>query len=212
MSSDPFNLSRFVSQHGSHFSQAMKELRNGHKSSCWSWYLLPTPPFIRNGVEVGSGINRMYALRTDEEAQAYLTFVHPTVSLRRNYLDMMTVVAEQLGPPNPVSPTRLMGIDVPRLQASVAYFERVSREQVPPDGELNAACLAVMDGLKMERPGAVAPRQPAAAAARACSEPTAAGGPAGDDEDWPTDSMSNEAPPAARQSSAPASMDSAPKL
>ena len=79
--SDPHNLLRFVAKHGTYFSQAMAELRAGHKSSCWSWYLLPTPPFMKGGEEVGSPTNRTYALRTDAEAKAYLAFKHPTVSL-----------------------------------------------------------------------------------------------------------------------------------
>tara|TARA_B110001452_G_scaffold181594_1_gene152500 strand:- start:1601 stop:2275 length:675 start_codon:yes stop_codon:yes gene_type:complete len=142
---DPHNLSRFVTQHQSYYSGALKELRAGRKSSCWSWYLLPTPPFIRNGVEVGSGINRMYALRTDDEARAYLTFRHPDVDLRKNYHDMMIIVAEQLT--KGVSPTRLMGIDVPRLKASVAYFESLARGG--GDAELHAICCKVMQELEM---------------------------------------------------------------
>ena len=42
---------------------------------------------------MGSGINRLYALRTDEEARAYLSYEHETVSLRGNYLRMMLVQA-----------------------------------------------------------------------------------------------------------------------
>ena len=145
--SDPHNLGRFVAKHDEYFSQAMEELRSGHKSSCWSWYLLPTPPFIKNGVEVGSGTNRKYALRTDEEAKEYLAFEHPTVSLRTNYLEMMRVVALQLG--EGVSPTKLMGIDVPRLKASAAYLERMARQDDP---EMCAACAVVMDRLGMPRP------------------------------------------------------------
>ena len=141
---DPHNLSRFVTQHQSYYNCALKELMAGHKSSCWSWYLLPTPPFIRNGVEAGSGTNRMYALRTDDEARAYLTFRHPDVDLRKNYHDMMVVVAEQLT--KGVSPTRLMGIDVSRLKASVAYFESLARGG---DDELHAICCKVMERLEM---------------------------------------------------------------
>ena len=145
--SDPHNLGRFVAKHVVYFSQAMEELRAGRKSSCWSWYLLPTPPFIKNGHEVGSETNRVYALRTTEEAREYLVFKHPTVSLRTNYLEMMRVVALQLT--KGVSVSRLMGIDVPRLKASVAYFERVARQDDP---EVHAACAEVMDRLEMPRP------------------------------------------------------------
>lgn len=144
-SDDPFNLSRFTEKHKVYFEQAHAELKRGHKSSCWSWYILPTPPFMKNGQEVGSGQNRTYAIRTDEEARAFLSFRHPTVDLRGNYLAIVQVAAEKLRAG--VSPTRLMGIDVPRLQASVAYFERVSREHDP---ELNTACSEAIDALQMD--------------------------------------------------------------
>lgn len=202
---DPHNLARFVTQHQSHYEGALKELRAGHKSSCWSWYLLPTPPFIRNGVEVGSGINRMYALRTEAEAHAYLTFRHPNVDLRKNYHDMMVVVAEQLT--KGVSPTRLMGIDVPRLKASVAYFESLARGC---DAELHAVCCMVMEKLEMpveardagsgpeDKPTADAALAPApkrcAVAAAALAKPAAAGAvavdkvnAANDGADWETE-------------------------
>ena len=162
--SDPHNLLRFVAKHGTYFSQAMAELRAGHKSSCWSWYLLPTPPFIKNGEEVGSGTNRKYALRTDEEAKQYLAFKHPAVSLRTNYLEMMRVVASQLE--EGVNPTRLMGIDVPRLKASAAYIERMARQD---DAEMCAACAEVMERLGMPRP-VEAPAAPAGEANEATAE------------------------------------------
>jgi uncharacterized protein (DUF1810 family) len=150
--SDPHNLLRFVAKHGSYFSQAMAELGAGHKSSCWSWYLLPTPPFIKGGEEVGSPTNRTYALRTDAEAKAYLAFKHPTVSLRTNYLEMMELVASKLE--EGVSPARLMGIDVPRLKASAAFLERIARQDDP---EVCSACAEVMERLGMPRPAAAVP-------------------------------------------------------
>jgi len=150
--SDPHNLLRFVAKHGTYFANAMAELRAGHKSSCWSWYLLPTPPFIKDGEEVGSSTNRTYALRTDAEAKAYLAFKHPTVSLRTNYLEMMQLVASKLE--EGVNPTRLMGIDVPRLKASAAYLERIARQDDP---EVSSACAEVMERLGMPRPAAAPP-------------------------------------------------------
>ena len=39
----------------------------------------------------GSGQNREFALRSDGEARAFLSFAHPTVSLRGNYLALVRV-------------------------------------------------------------------------------------------------------------------------
>ena len=44
---DPHNSNRFLNEQSHHHPQALKELKVGHKTSCWSWYILPTPPFIR---------------------------------------------------------------------------------------------------------------------------------------------------------------------
>ena len=46
------------------------------------------------------------------------------VASRQNYLTIMTVIADQLEAG--ISPQRLLGIDVPRLAASAAFFERVA--------------------------------------------------------------------------------------
>ena len=48
------------------------------------------------------------------------------VASRQNYLTIMTVIADQLEAG--ISPQRLLGIDVPRLAASAAFFERVAQD------------------------------------------------------------------------------------
>merc|ERR1719284_1114419 len=73
-SSDPYDLRRFTEKHRRHFEEALAEINRGHKTSCWSWYVLPTPPFVVDGRELGSATNRLYALKTDEEARAFLRF------------------------------------------------------------------------------------------------------------------------------------------
>jgi len=77
---DPHNIEcRFVYHHEQYFWQAIEEIKNGRKESCWSWFLLPTAPYIVDGVELGSSTNRAYALRGDDAVVAYLTF--PTTSI-----------------------------------------------------------------------------------------------------------------------------------
>lgn len=61
------------------------------------WFTIPTPPHIVNGVERGSSVNRKFALRSDEEARAFLKFeTDDGVNLRENYMAIMTAVLEQL--------------------------------------------------------------------------------------------------------------------
>ena len=129
---DPHNLRRFVSKAREYHAQALGELRAGHKASCWSWYVLPTPPFIKNGREVGSGINRTYAIRSDDEAQAYLA----DELLRRNYFEVVSAMDDQLA--RGVKPVRLLGIDVPRGVASVNFMG--PQAHAAGDEELSTLC------------------------------------------------------------------------
>lgn len=86
------------------------------------WFTIPTPPHIVNGVERGSSVNRKFALRSDEEARAFLKFeTDDGVNLRENYMAIMTAVLEQLQAGR--SPTSLLGhFDAPKLASSVQLF------------------------------------------------------------------------------------------
>lgn len=97
------------------------------------WFTIPTPPHIVNGVERGSSVNRKFALRSDEEARAFLKFeTDDGVNLRENYMAIMTAVLEQLQAGR--SPTSLLGhFDAPKLASSVQLFERITSDGCDPD-------------------------------------------------------------------------------
>ena len=139
-SDDPHNLNRFVSKQQADHARALKELRAGQKAGCWSWWIFPTPPFVRNGVRVGSGTNRVYELEDDREGFAYLAFGN----LRANYLSIVSTMNSSLE--GGVEPRRLLGIDVPRAEASAKYFEHLAREA--DDEELGDACRRALELLK----------------------------------------------------------------
>ena len=141
---DSHNLRRFVSKAREYHAQALSELQRGHKASCWSWYVLPTPPFIKNGREVGSAINRTYAIRSDAEAQAYLA----DDLLRRNYFEVVSAMDEQLA--RGVKPVRLLGIDVPRGVASVNFMG--PQAHAAGDEELSTLCERVSGRLTAADP------------------------------------------------------------
>lgn len=56
--SDPYNLNRFIDGHKRSFSIAVEEMESGTKLSHWIWFVVPTPPYIVNGVERGSSANQ----------------------------------------------------------------------------------------------------------------------------------------------------------
>eukprot|EP00439_Symbiodinium_sp_Y106_P082120 s8_g21.t1 len=85
-SDDPFNIRRFADQQRKHYATALQEVRDGQKRSHWMWYVFPTPPYVQNGAECGSPTNKFYAIRSDEEASAYLSFEEDGICLRKNYM------------------------------------------------------------------------------------------------------------------------------
>ena len=40
------------------------------------WFMIPTPPYVVDGVERGSARNRRFALRSDQEVREYLRCGH----------------------------------------------------------------------------------------------------------------------------------------
>jgi len=129
---DPFALRRFTSQQATWHSQALVELQQGAKASCWMWYVMPTPPHIVNGIEKGSANNMKFALRSDEEAHAYLSFQANGVDLRDNYFEIVRALREQLAK----GKMPFQRGDIPKMRSNIALFERISREA--RDTELHA--------------------------------------------------------------------------
>ena len=164
---DPFDLQRFVDkQVPAAFSAALAEIKAGRKQTHWSWWLFPTAPFVVDGKERGSATNRAFALRdrpphglTGEDAAAAFLARPPqpvrsggageaagggggtrTVHLRRNYIEMMTAVDDQLA--RGIPPLTLVGAaDVGKLASSLRLFQRVSRPGGRhPDAAVHALC------------------------------------------------------------------------
>ena len=132
---------RFLEPHLRWFSIAMEELRKGKKESCWSWYLLPTPPYLVRGVEKGSAMNQKYALRGDLEGHRFLDLVKGAVNTRGNYISIVTEIRRQLQ--SGVSLDELMGdMDAPKTRSSLKLFERLAQER--QDSELYAVCRDVL--------------------------------------------------------------------
>jgi uncharacterized protein (DUF1810 family) len=72
---DPFNLQRFLQAQEPVFDRVQNELNNGQKRSHWMWFIFPQ--FAGLG---GSEMSRRFAIRSREEALAYLE--HPLLGAR----------------------------------------------------------------------------------------------------------------------------------
>jgi len=135
-------LRRFTEAQRTAYPRALREIRTGRKSSCWMWFVIPTPPYVVNGVEKGSCNNRRFALRSAEEARAYLEFEADGVNLRSNYLEIMSAVRDQLRAGKQA--IALMGsLDAPKLRSSAKLFEKVARETA--DLELHEVMTEMME-------------------------------------------------------------------
>ena len=72
---DPYDLGRFVLAQDADYANALSEIRSGRKQSHWMWYVFPQ----LDGLGVSS-MSRRYAIRSLEEAEAYLR--HPILGAR----------------------------------------------------------------------------------------------------------------------------------
>ena len=87
VSSDPFNLQRFVDAQATAYRQVCEELRAGRKRSHWIWFIFPQ---IR-----GLGHSEMaqhYGVSSREEAEAYLA--HPVLGARLRECTRLVVEVE----------------------------------------------------------------------------------------------------------------------
>ncbi len=72
---DPFNLKRFLDAQRDDYATALAELTAGKKTSHWMWYIFPQIEGLGF-----SSMSRRYAIRSIEEARAYLA--HPVLGTR----------------------------------------------------------------------------------------------------------------------------------
>jgi uncharacterized protein (DUF1810 family) len=77
VSSDPFNLRRFVEAQDDSaiYARALTELRDGRKQGHWIWFVFPQIAGLGS-----SPISQAYAIRSLDEARAYLA--HPILGPR----------------------------------------------------------------------------------------------------------------------------------
>lgn len=72
---DDYDLNRFLTAQAEDYERALAELQRGRKESHWIWYIFPQVAGLGY-----SSISREYAIRSKEEAAAYLE--HPVLGAR----------------------------------------------------------------------------------------------------------------------------------
>lgn len=116
---DPYDLRRFVDAQDAHgtYEQALAELRRGHKTGHWMWFVFPqiaglgsSPTAVR------------YAITSIGEARAYYAHALLGARLRESAAALL-----ELGGSDPVAV--LGAIDARKLQSSMTLFGRAEPEQ-----------------------------------------------------------------------------------
>lgn len=128
---DSFNLPRFVQAQDPVFELVQEELRAGHKRRHWMWFIFPQ--FAGLG---GSEMSRHFAIRSAEEAVAYLQ--HPLLGARLRTCTQLVLnirqrsVAEIFGHPDDLKFHSSMTLfaqfaveDSPFHQALEQYFHGI---------------------------------------------------------------------------------------
>ena len=141
---DPHNLiERFIEPQSIVYQNALLEIQQGEKRSCWLWFVLPTAPYIVNGVERGSSMNRRFALRNDEQAKAYLLAeTKMGVNLRQNYIRMLQEIERQLKTGRTTLDQLLGPMDSVKAISSFRLFERIGKQL--DDEEVYTICGKVL--------------------------------------------------------------------
>jgi uncharacterized protein (DUF1810 family) len=117
MTSDPFDLERFVAAQSGTYEDAVAELRRGQKTSHWMWFVFPQ--FAGLGQ---SATSKRYAITSLAEAGAYLA--HPVLGPRLR--ECASILAGLSGR----TAEQMFGsIDAQKLRSSMTLFEQAEIEQ-----------------------------------------------------------------------------------
>ena len=114
--SDPFEPDRFVEAQKGVYETALGELQDGQKRSHWMWFIFPQMAGLGS-----SSMARQYAIRSREEAKAYLQ--HPVLGPRLNEGPSALLRVENR------SAAEIMGFpDFMKLKSSMTLFAGVSEQ------------------------------------------------------------------------------------
>nr|WP_296093094.1 DUF1810 domain-containing protein [uncultured Dorea sp.] len=110
------NLERFIKAQESDYKTAFAEIKNGHKRSCWMWYIFPQIQGLGS-----SGTAMYYSIEDYEEAKAYIENAVTNAHLRE--------ISEALLQLESNDATRVMGWpDDLKLRSSMTLFALATKE------------------------------------------------------------------------------------
>ena len=115
---NPFDLSRFIEAQSDIYEQALKEIRQGHKTTHWVWYIFPQLKGLGR-----SQYATYYGIKNLDEAKAYLK----NSTLRSRLLEISNALLEL----DSDNIEYIMGspIDTKKLQSSMTLFHFAAPEE-----------------------------------------------------------------------------------
>jgi uncharacterized protein (DUF1810 family) len=116
---DPFDLARFVAAQDGVYPAALAELKRGHKTSHWMWFVFPQLRGLgRSATALHFGIASL------AEARAYLA--HPLLGAR--LIEATTAVREA---PGSSAEAILGAVDALKLRSSMTLFAAAADDPAP---------------------------------------------------------------------------------
>ncbi|AWB93185.1 DUF1810 domain-containing protein [Aeromicrobium chenweiae] len=136
---DPFDLQRFVDAQGNGtYERAVAELRDGHKTTHWMWFVFPQVAGLgRSDTAV------RFAISGRDEAAAYLA--HPVLGPR--LAECAAILADARG-----TATDVLGeVDAQKLRSSVTLFAEVADDPAPFRAVLDRHFAGLADQATLDR-------------------------------------------------------------
>jgi len=122
------DISRFQQGYNKSFSIALREIEQGRKTSHWIWWIFPTSPYLSDtGLEIGSDMNKRYAMRSDLEVVAFLW----DPFIREKYIKLIRGVLHQCSRDIPLH--QLLGNDIVKFHSHIALFKEVVSNKIRDD-------------------------------------------------------------------------------
>lgn len=142
---DPFNLQRFLGAQESFYAQALKEIRNGQKTSHWIWFIFPQ---LR-----GLGHSPMadnYGISSLDEARAY--WEHPILHQRLvKITESLLIHSKRRIFHSPKTAFEILGtIDAIKVRSCMTLFDMVEPNSIFAE-VINAFYEGKRDPLTLEK-------------------------------------------------------------
>lgn len=113
---DLLNLNRFMEAQLRDYDAALNEIKSGHKTGCWMWYIFPQYKGLGQSV-----ISQKYAIANLDEALQY--FKHPVLGQR-----LLEITTTFLSWHNKSAYEILGDPDYLKMKSSMTLFDIVQRE------------------------------------------------------------------------------------